>query len=174
MLAHGCQLEQGIEVHKLNARTVVDLLLGNHLEELFHDSLGVWITVRVRIAKYVPILTHAHKVHAPSIDADALYLYTLFCHLTQCANNLCIQCIDIPIEMSTQLGDAVRETSQLSLNQLPVLHTSQDGTATGSSQIHCQEACIGCLFCVSSHIFVIKRFVLFDIQSYNFKTNLHI
>ena len=153
VLAHCGKLEKRIEVHELYACALIDLLSGNLLKELLHDALGVWVAVGERIAEHVAVLSHTDEIDAPGVDAYTLEPDTLVGHHTQGADDLVIKCIDVPVEMPAQLGDAVWEARQFALYQLALLHTTQYGTAARCPQIHCHKAGTGrCRAVVSIHV----------------------
>ena len=120
--AHCGQLEERVEVHELDTGLVIDLLFGDELEVFVHRPFGVRVAVAVGIAQDAAVLANADKVHTPGVNADAGQLDAFFGHSLQAADNLIVQGINVPKEVSALLDDGVGKACHLALGELPVLN----------------------------------------------------
>ena len=69
---HCKELEDGVEIHELNAGDVVELLLASYVSQVVvHGREGVWVTVSPRISDYLPVFPNEYKVHSPGVDTYA-------------------------------------------------------------------------------------------------------
>ena len=70
-LPHGVQLEQRIEVHKLDTRDVIDFTwLGDVTQIVIHRLEGVRVAIGHRITQYGIILAYEYEIDAPRVDAN--------------------------------------------------------------------------------------------------------
>ena len=136
MGAHGSELEKGIEIHELNARFLIDLLLWNTLEVLFHYAFGMRVTIRIGITKDATITAYRNKINSPCVDSNAGEGNALFSCLAKGTDDFVIQSIDIPKEVATCSYDVIGKTCQFALFQHTILNGAQNGASTGSAQIY--------------------------------------
>ena len=64
----GVELEKRVEVHELDARKVIYVLLGHLFEVLFHHPHRMGVAVAVGVAQQTAVLANEGEVDAPGID----------------------------------------------------------------------------------------------------------
>ena len=139
-LLHSIKLEQGVEVHKLYTSNIINFFLRHTFIEIFlHLTEGVRIAISKRVAQYATILVYAYEIYAPSIDTDALDFDFLLCYELQSFNNLIIQSVDIPIEMSTSLNKVIIKASKLFEHHLSIFDSTYDSSAACSTKVDSKE-----------------------------------
>ena len=120
------QLEERIEVHKLDARNVVNLLAaGNVLQIVVHRLERVWVAVGQWIAQNGAVVADAHEIDAPRVDADALNSDAALGNEFQGTENLAVerernQLTSLDVSKNTELT-----VLKCSLNQLIELDVSK-------------------------------------------------
>ena len=68
----GVELDQGVDVHELDARPLEDLLARDLLEDALHFPLGPSIPVGDRVLQEAAVRIEEPVVHAPAVDAHRL------------------------------------------------------------------------------------------------------
>ena len=128
------QLEQRVEIHKLDAGAAVNLVFGHNLEILFHHTVGVVVTVGTRLREDVSVATHTHNVHAPGINADGGYIQPHCPDLFETLADFVEEIIKIAVCAAGNCREAVGEAVNLFQLQLAV-QAGQDYPAAGRAQI---------------------------------------
>ena len=136
---HRAQLEQRVELHKLDSRLLVYRLLGNDFEIFLHGVVGVRVAVTVGITQHTPVFSDADEVTSPSVDTDGCDFDFFLCHHLESFYDLVVERIDVPEEMSSGLYDVVRESCDFPLLQFSVHNTSQYSPAAGGPQVDSKE-----------------------------------
>ena len=112
-LAHSVYLEEGVEVHELDARLFIYLFLADLLVEVFlHHAHCMWVSIGERVAENGSVLAHIYKVASPGVDSDALDVDASLSHEFQALDDFQIERIDVPIEVIARLDEMVVETCQ--------------------------------------------------------------
>ncbi len=112
VLAQGGQLEERVEVHELDAGNVVHLFLGDVGEVFFHGAHGVRVAVAIWIAEQTAIFTNKYKVYPPGVDTDGLDGDAFFGYYFQTFDDFIVECINIPIEMSSGFNDMIGKAGE--------------------------------------------------------------
>jgi hypothetical protein len=99
----------------------------------------VRVAVTVGIAQDAAVLANADKVHTPGVNADAGQLDAFFGHRLQAADNLIVQGINVPKEVSALLDDGVGKACHLALGELSVLNGTQYGAAACCAKVYGQK-----------------------------------
>ena len=145
--AHGEQLEQRVEVHELYAGDVVNFLFWHAIAEVFlHLANGVRVAIGDRVAQYFAVFVDAHKVYAPSVDADALDWDISLSHKFQAVYNLVVKGENIPIEMSASLNEVIVETCEFFERYLSILDSAYNSSVACSSKVDSKEVWLCHLF----------------------------
>ena len=135
-LAHGIQLKQRIEVHKLDTRDIINLTLRNNMAQVFfHRPKGVRVAIGHGIAQDGIVVAYEHKVDAPRINTDRRDIDASFAHNLQTLNHLQIEGIDVPIEVATRLYQVIGKAGQFLLFQFAIHQCAQNGSSTSSTQV---------------------------------------
>ena len=139
-LSHGVYLEERVEVHELDSGLLVYLFLADFLVEVFlHHAEGMRVAVGERIAEDIPVFVHIYEVTSPGIDTDAFDMDAALRHEFQSGDNLIEEGEDVPIEVIAGLDESVVEAGEFFQFELALSQTSQDGSATGSTQVYGKE-----------------------------------
>ncbi len=134
LLLHGIELEDGVEVHKLYASDVIDLLLRDDmLQIVVHRLEGDGVTVGTRIAEYGVILADKHEVNSPGINTDTGNLQSATSHLFQALDDFKIECIDIPVIVSTLNNQVIGEAGHLFEFEGIIFNSADDGSTAGGT-----------------------------------------
>ena len=116
MIASQCgKLEEGIEIHELNARLLIHHFLWHKFEVFLHRPFRMRVTIAIWIAEDATILAYNHEVAAPSVDTNRSHLNAFVCHHLQATNHLVVECINVPKEMTSRLNNVVGKSSQFTL-----------------------------------------------------------
>ena len=114
LLTEGIHLEDGVEVHQLQAVYLIQVALRLFvLEIVVHCGECAWVAVGHWCAEQFVVVAHEHEVYSPRVDAHALYLDTSACHLGQCAQYLAVEREDIPVGVMGGGDESVGEASYL-------------------------------------------------------------
>ena len=133
---HRVKLVQAVEVHHLNAGSLVHLLARHDLLEiLFGSPHRMRIAVRIGHAQHLAVGPQKGEIDAPCVDTDRFDLDILFRGGDHTGLQMLVQRIDIPVKMSAQLENLVREASQLLHLELALVQRPEDRAAAGGSQI---------------------------------------
>ena len=97
------------------------------------------VAVGERIAENVPVFIYIYEVASPGIDTDAFDVDTALRHEFQTCDDLIEEGKDIPVEVIAGFDESVVETGEFFQFELAVSQASQDGSATGSTQIYSKE-----------------------------------
>ncbi len=137
---HLIELEEGIEIHKLDARLLIDRLLRHGLLEVgFHGVDGVGVAIGQRIAQQLTVLAYADEVAAPGVDADAMDGNLAVGGQFQTLDNLMVEGIEVPIYVTRGLDEGVVEAGELFKGKLSVCQRADNRAATGGPEIYCEE-----------------------------------
>ena len=96
----------------------------------------MWVTVRPWRAEDVSVISYKNEIYAPCVDADTCYFDAAFRYSLQPFDNLVIQGINVPVELSSVLNDVVREACDFLKFHCSVNDVADDGSAACSAQIH--------------------------------------
>ena len=130
---HCIKLKDAVEIDNLGARDAIKLAARHHVAHIqFHRLKCVRVAIAQRLA-HRPIGCHAHKIHAPSVDAYTAYCQALCNSFFQAAHYLVVQRINIPIEMSVHLNKVVGKTCEFAHHKFAVLKFSHDGATAGGT-----------------------------------------
>ena len=120
-LAHSVYLEEGVEVHELDARLLIYLFLADLLVEVFlHHAHCVWVAIGERVAEDGSVLAYIYEVASPGVDTDALDMDASLSHEFQALDDFQIERIDVPIEVIACLDKMVVETCQFFQIEFPI------------------------------------------------------
>ena len=124
----------------MDSGLLVYLFLADFLVEVFlHHAEGMRVAVGERIAEDIPVFVHIYEVTSPGIDTDAFDMDAALRHEFQSGDNLIEEGEDVPIEVIAGLDESVVEAGEFFQFELALSHTSQDGSATGSTQVYGKE-----------------------------------
>ena len=87
----------------------------------------------------IPVFVHIYEVTSPGIDTDAFDMDAALRHEFQSGDNLIEEGEDVPIEVIAGLDESVVEAGEFFQFELALSQTSQDGSATGSTQVYGKE-----------------------------------
>ena len=136
-LLHGIELEQRVEVHKLDARNIVNGLAVEHMGQVvIHRGKGMRVAISHRITQDGVVFTNEDKVHSPGVNTDRGDVKSTLAHHLQSLDHLQIKGIDIPVEVTACLYQVVGKARQLLLLQSSVHQCTQDGASAGGTQVN--------------------------------------
>jgi hypothetical protein len=137
---HGVELVERIELHDLDARRAVDLLPGQHLGEiLLGGAVGVRVAVGVGESQQRAVLADEGEIDAPGVDADRGDFDPFAGGGAQSLAKVFVERKDIPVIMSAQRQDGIRETGQFLEDELSVPERAENGAAAGGPQVEGDE-----------------------------------
>ena len=96
------------------------------------------VTVCYRLAD-AAVFRYAYKVHAPCVYSDAGDIEVLLLRRLQALDNLEVQCIDIPVEVSVHLYQVIVKTRQFLQFYLAIVKSSDDGASACRPEVHGKE-----------------------------------
>ena len=137
---HRVELVQAVEIHHLNTGEVVDLLARHDLCKIFLGSpRGMQISVCQGHAQDLAVFTDQCEVDAPCVDTDRRDFRPLLRTGDHPGLEVFVERKDIPVIVSAQFKNLVRETGQLLHLQLAVAKRAQNRAAAGRSQVKSQK-----------------------------------
>ena len=98
----------------------------------------MWVAVGDGLADRA-VLCHADEVDTPCVYADAAYLHVLLLGGFQSLDNLKIEGVDVPVEVSVDLYKIVVEAGEFLQFYLAVVETAKYGATAGSTEVHRKE-----------------------------------
>ena len=104
------QLIKRVERQELNAAATIDLTFTQLFHCHGHDAVGSTIAIGHRQANALPVFIQQDVVHAPGVDADAVYQNAFIAHLVEADADFGFQRVDIPGIKTFLLMQAVHET----------------------------------------------------------------
>ena len=138
---HGIQLEQRVEVHKLDACSLIDIPLRHLLLEIgLHGTKGMGVAIGQRVAQQRTVCSHTDKIHSPGVYTNAGNFQSTLGHSLEAFDDFKIKGIDIPVEMSSCFDEIVWETCDFLQIDLSLRDCSNNCSSTCRSQIDCEEA----------------------------------
>ena len=87
----GVELEERIEIHKLNTRLLVHLFCRHLLEETLRSTVGVAVAIAVRQTEQLPVVAEVRNVATPRVDTDRYGVDAACCRLLQTAQHLVVE-----------------------------------------------------------------------------------
>ena len=97
------------------------------------------VAVGERVAEDIPVIVNIYEVASPGIDTDAFDMDAALRHEFQTCDDFIEEGEDVPIEVIAGLDESVVETGEFFQFELAISQASQDGSATGSTQIYGKE-----------------------------------
>ena len=140
LTSHGIELEDGIEIHQLDACDAVNLLSRDDiLQVIIHCIECDGVAIGTGIPENSTVVANHHKVHSPGVNTDGCDFQTTLSHFFQTTDHLEVQGVDIPIEMTTLFDEVIGETGYFLQLELSFVDTSYYGSATCSTQVDSEE-----------------------------------
>ena len=137
---HRVELVQAVEVHDLDAGDIVYLFAGQYLLEIFfRRSCRVLVAVSVRNAQNLTVFAEEYEIDAPGVDADRGDLHVFLGGGDHAGLQVFVQREDVPVSVSVQFEDLVREAGQFLHLEFAFVQRPQDGTAAGCSKVERQK-----------------------------------
>ena len=137
---HRVKLVQAVEIHDLDAGDIVYLFAGQYfLEIFFRRSCRVLVAVSMRNAQYLTVFAEEYEIDAPSVDADRGDVHVFFGGGNHTGFQMFVQREDVPVSVSVQFEDLVREAGQFLHLEFAFVQRPQNGTAAGCSKVERQK-----------------------------------
>ena len=113
------ELIDGVEGLKLNAGTAIEFCKRDFVVHLKSQRLRAAVTVGIAgINRFIPL--HEYVIHAPGIYGEAFDFSESLPRFLDTRLNMRFKRVDVPCQMSVQLGNAVGKTVHLFCFQLSV------------------------------------------------------
>ena len=133
------ELEEGVDLHELDAGALVDLVTGNGFEGLLHHAVGAVVAVVDRVFEHTAVLVEQSEIDAPGVDADAVEA-AVVPGLDDALLDLVEQAQSVPIEGAAHEHGVVCEAMDL-FEIDPVSVIGRDhGASAGGAEIKCKYA----------------------------------
>ena len=132
------ELEKGVEIHKLNAGTVVHVPLVVHLHIPVNGSVGMLVPVCVRQAEKLSVLSEKCEVASPGVNAHRLDLYSGFGNFAQGDDYLVVEGGKVPELVTSERNHRMFESGKLLHGQLYSVICGKDGPSAGSAEVNCK------------------------------------
>ena len=97
------------------------------------------VAVGERVAENISVFINIYEVASPGIDTDAFDMDAALRHEFQSGDDFIEEGEDVPIEVIAGFDESVVETGEFFQFEFAVSQASQDGSATGSTQIYGKE-----------------------------------
>ena len=101
-------------------------------------SLGVRITIAVRIAQELTVLAEEGEVATPGVDTDGLDLDAFFHAQAQGVDNLVVEGRKVPEEMSSKRNHRVLESCEFVHFNLLAVESGDNRPSGGGSKVYCK------------------------------------
>ena len=135
----GIELEDGVEIHDLDAGGPVEFLTRNGLEHLFRNAFGVRVTVGAGVTQQGAVFGHEAEIHAPGVYADGLRDNPLPAQIGQAVAEMLVYSQHVPIIFAAQLDDAAGEAVHFLHVEGSARKSGQDRTAGSGAAVESQE-----------------------------------
>ena len=115
-----CQLEEGVELHRLDTSDGVNVLFGHFGEDFVNKAIRAGITVMNRAADQRAALTKQRKVHTPGVDSHG-YKSAILSGDQDCIPNFLNKSRRVPVKRPTNFDRAVWKSVDDIQGQLSVI-----------------------------------------------------
>ncbi len=136
----GIQLENGVEIHDLDACGGIQLLPRNGFVHLFRDAVGVGVAVGTGISEQGTVIGHETEIHAPGIDADGIRPDTFLLQPVQTLDEMLVDGQDVPVVLSAQADNAAGETLHFFHLKAAGLESGQHSAPAGGAAVKSKES----------------------------------
>ena len=154
------QLIQGVKGQKLNAATAVNFTFTRLRHRLRHNAGRAAVTVRDRQTDTLTDVIDQNVIHAPGINADAVYPNAFIADFFQAKTNIVFQAVDVPGVKTVCFLQAVHEAVDFTQRQGAVFTvvTRQHYAPTGCAEIDCDTM-------AKSHSEVLLSFIALSLRT---------
>ena len=134
------QLEDGVEVHYLDAGAGVEPFPGNFCEEFFRDAVGIRVPVAAGEPQKRAVPPYAAEVHTPGVYADGVEAYPLAVQLSDAFDKVAVHGVYVPVETAVAAQHFGREAVHLLHRETSVGERRQHPAARRRTAVKCQKA----------------------------------
>ena len=146
------ELEDGVEVHDLDASDAVEFIARDDAEHLFGDALGVGVTVGPGPLEQLAVGSDGTEIDAPGVYTDGFDLVAKLGCALQAGLQVAEKLVGVPVETPALFLGPVGEAMDLFHREFTVLETAHDGASAGGAKVESEK------FVICVHSLLIMQF----------------